>query len=183
MGAGLIIGCSNAVNPAEIAGGREVSADPPDPIGVWSSTSSPYYDEIFDIASDYIGYYVNDDLVFDGKIVLFLPDEDSKNSGIIYLQYLNTEYGTPGFFYAVRWEQLDSDEGTVWLSACSEASGKETLEEAEKEYSESNKDKYFQYGSDFNRVSSRKAIPPSKKTGKPPIIEHFERQRALQNAE
>jgi hypothetical protein len=126
---------------------------------------------------------VNDDLVFDGKIVLFLPDEDSKNSGIIYLQYDNTKYGTPGFFYAVRWEQLEPDEGTVWLSACSDRFGKKELLEAEREYSEANKDKYFQYGSVFGRVSSRKAIPPSKKTGKPPLIELFERQKALQNAE
>jgi hypothetical protein len=180
MGAGLFIGCGNTVNPVDIAGERAVNAS--DPIGVWYS-SGPSYDEVFDITSDYIGYYVNDDLVFDGKIVLFLPDPDSKNSGIIYLQYQNTKYGIPNYFYAVRWQELDPDEGTVWLSACSDGDGKKELLEAEREYSEANKDKYFQYGSDFSRIASRKALPPSKKTGKPPIIEHLERQKALKNAE
>lgn len=186
LGTVLFTSCGNAVDPAGIAEGRVGSylqVDQPTPIGVWYSAGE-YYEEVFDITSDYIGYYVNDDLVFDGKVAVFLHDDDSKTSGIIYLQYGNTKYGIPGYYYAVRWEQLDLDEGYVWLSNCSEASGKETLAEAEKTYSKANKDIYFKYGSDFTLISSKKALPPSRNlTGKPPIIEHFEKQKALTTSE
>jgi hypothetical protein len=147
------------------------------PIGAWSHTVTGYYQEVFDIIDDYMGYYVNDELIFDGNMYKFKQDTASSDSGIIYLEYSTAEYGVTGNIYAVRWEQLSFPDKIVQLSACSEASGKKTKEEAEEEYSELNKDEYFSIKSPCSLEGAYTSLPATEPlTGKPPILEHFERQ-------
>jgi hypothetical protein len=147
------------------------------PIGAWSSTSSGYYEEVFDITDDYMGYYVNGELIFDGTVDNegFQPDTDSPDSGILYLKYGFTEYGVEGNFYAVRWEQLSFQNERVYLSACSDAAGKKTKQEAKDTYTKESK--FFEIKSLCNLEGSYTSVPAAEPlTGKPPIIEHFERQ-------
>jgi hypothetical protein len=155
---------------------RAASDSVDEPIGAWVHDPG-YYQEVFDITSDYMGYYVNDELIFDGSVYKFLPDTDSPDSGILYLEYSTAEYGVTGNFYAVRWEELDFEREKVFLSACSDAAGKKTREEAEDEYTKANKDEYFNIRSPCELVGSYTSLPAAEPlTGKPPIIEHFERQ-------
>jgi hypothetical protein len=198
VGTALFTACDNAVDPGDNtvepgdnAVGKSVSEaptlSPPVPLqGAWVSYDTKY-EEVFDIASDYIGYYVDGDLVFDGDIVdVILDDSSSIVNGIIYLQYINAPYGIPGNFYAVRWTELaySNQQGTsVRLSACSDEDGKKTLPAAEAEYTA--KSGYFDEYSNFTPVTAGKKLPLTIGTensipkGRSPIAKYFEDEAVL----
>jgi hypothetical protein len=147
----------------------------PYPEGDWFSDE---FNEEFNITKTSLTYSVFDRTIYDGTYADDKPDPDSETDGIIYIQYnKDTPSGIPDNFYAVRWEKLDtvSDPNTVWLSGCSDASGKSSLPAAEDEYTEANKDKYFQFGSDCHRGKDGKRIrPPRRPNEKPPFIKYLE---------
>jgi hypothetical protein len=178
VGTVVFTGCLEDENPKSETvdsgsnGEARAASDPENrPIGAWSHDET-YYQEVFDIIDDYMGYYVNDELIFDGKVWEFIEDNTPPNSGIIYLEYSTAEYGVTGNFYAVRWEQLTST--SVYLSACSDAAGKKELEDAKNTYTKDSE--FFEIKSPCKLEGSYTSVPAAEPlTGKPPIIEHFER--------
>jgi hypothetical protein len=146
----------------------------PYPAGDWFGDD---FDEEFNITETGVTYSLSGKPIYTGTYANDIPDPDSETDGIIYIKYVGSYNGN---FYAVRWEDLHINEehpekSTVWLSGCSDAPGKPTEKEAEDTYSEANKGKYFQFGSNCHRGPEGKRVrPPRRPNEKPPFIKYLE---------
>jgi hypothetical protein len=174
LSAALFFGCNQSTGVDQAAEKAAIGANP-FPAGNWKGTS---YDEAFVITDKYLTYTVQGSVVYAGPIEAIADDFDDDDSGIIYIQYVIAPYGIPGNYYAVRWERFEAGGKAVWLSGCSDADGKDNLTDAEIEYSEANKDKYFAYGSDFVRAGKGNA-PPKYPGEKPPYLKYLEEKTGL----
>jgi hypothetical protein len=176
LGTVLFTGCDQSLG-TDVAAERAAVTANPYPEGTWKGTS---YDEGFVISTKYLSYTVSGTTVYEGDVVDVVDDTDHTDSGIVYIQYKIAPYGIPGNYYAVRWESYNPVAGTAWFSGCSDADGKKTLAEAEAEYTEANKAKYFGYGSNFVRAAKGKLIPPPSNPGeKPPYLKYLEEKTGL----
>ena len=185
FGTALFTACGQSLEPDAVAEGKDLAVQKSvslavgndHPVGTWESA----YGEDFTINTTLLEYGIGTQLVFSGTFQGWVDDTDDDDSGIVFLQYTYAPYGVKGNFYAVRWERLSLDEGTVWLSGCADADGKPTLKEAMAEYTEANKDKYFAYGSDCKRISAKlkglKTIATT--TEKPPYLKYLEEKTGI----
>jgi hypothetical protein len=175
LGVALFFGCSQLVG-TDAAAERKAVTPAPFPEGEW--VDSQFLEEFDLYEGGTISYSIGGAPIYEGTFYSYIPDPDDDDSGIIYLQYSeDTPYGTPGYYYAVRFERLNLEADTIWLSGCADGNGKKYPEDAEDEYSEANKDIYFKYGSECQRKPKGLRIePPTGPFEKPAFLKHLEEQ-------
>jgi hypothetical protein len=149
LGIAVFVGCGQSTGVDPAAERAAVGND--HPTGTWQNLQ---YGEQFIINEKVVSYSITGyGVVYEGDFEDWVDDTDDTDSGIVFLKYTIAPYGVPGNYYAVRWQELNVAKGTVWLSGCADAKGKTTLKEAEAEYTEANKEKYFATGSDCTRTA------------------------------
>jgi hypothetical protein len=117
-------------------------------------------------------------VIFAGSIEKIKPDSDAAvkyAEGYIYIQYTTNalDPATEGKHYALRWEKLSINSpkpDTSWISGSSDGYGKESLAEAEEEYTKKNG--YFEFGSECEKADAE-ALPTRKLSGHSPFLQAY----------